>query len=146
MLDFDAMCLRKSPSVAAVVFPFGGTQNLKVYWGTSEIFIPVYKSIAEACSKHKDVSMMINFASFRSVYESTLEAMECTAIKTIAIIAEGVPEQQTRSIIKAAEAKGVGIIGPATVGGIKPGCFRIGNTGGALENIIMSRLYRGGSV
>merc|ERR1719420_1966677 len=146
MLDFDAMCLRKTPSVAAVVFPFGGTQNLKVYWGTSEIFIPVYKSIAEACAKHKDVSMMINFASFRSVYESTLEAMEVPSIKTIAIIAEGVPEQQTRAIIKAAEEKKVGIIGPATVGGITPGAFRIGNTGGAIENLTMSKLYRAGSV
>jgi ATP citrate (pro-S)-lyase len=94
MLDFDAMCLRKKPSVAAVVFPFGGTQNLKVYWGTSEIFIPVYKSIAAAVAKHKDVSMMINFASFRSVYESTLEALACPAIKTIAIIAEGVPSSR----------------------------------------------------
>merc|ERR1719327_290692 len=146
MLDFDAMCLRKTPSVAAVVFPFGGTQNLKVYWGTSEIFIPVYKSIAEAVARHKDVSMMINFASFRSVYESTLEAMDCPQLKTIAIIAEGVPEQQTRAIIKAAEAKKVGIIGPATVGGITPGAFRIGNTGGAIENLTMSKLYRAGSV
>merc|ERR1719502_2319600 len=146
MLDFDAMCLRKTPSVAAVVFPFGGTQNLKVYWGTSEIFIPVYMTVAEAVAKHNDVSMMINFASFRSVYESTLEAMECPAIKTIAIIAEGVPEQQTRAIIKAAEEKKVGIIGPATVGGITPGAFRIGNTGGAIENLTMSKLYRAGSV
>merc|ERR1719453_2962729 len=146
MLDFDAMCLRKTPSVAAVVFPFGGTQNLKVYWGTSEIFIPVYKSIAEAVAKHKDVTMMINFASFRSVYESTFEAFDCPAIKTIAIIAEGVPEQQTRAIIQAAEQKKVGIIGPATVGGITPGAFRIGNTGGAIENLTMSKLYRAGSV
>merc|ERR1719377_175830 len=67
-------------------------------------------------------------------------------IKTVAIIAEGVPEQQTRDIIKVAEAKGVGVIGPATVGGIKPGCLRIGNTGGMLDNIVMSRLYRAGSV
>merc|ERR1719420_2523015 len=146
MLDFDAMCLRKSPSVAGVVFPFGGTQNLKVYWGTSEIFIPVYKTTAEATAKHKDVTMMINFASFRSVYESSLEAMECPSIKTVAIIAEGVPEQQTRAIIKAAEEKKVGIIGPATVGGITPGSFRIGNTGGAIENLTMSKLYRPGSV
>ena len=36
--------------------------------------------------------------------------------------------------------------GPATVGGIKPGCFRIGNTGGAMDNIISSKLYRPGSV
>jgi ATP citrate (pro-S)-lyase len=32
------------------------------------------------------------------------------------------------------------------VGGIKPGCVRIGNTGGMLDNIVMSRLYRPGSV
>ena len=32
------------------------------------------------------------------------------------------------------------------VGGIKPGCFRIGNTGGMLDNIVMSKLYRPGSV
>merc|ERR1719222_1423217 len=67
-------------------------------------------------------------------------------VKTLAIIAEGVPEEQTREIIKAAETKKVGIIGPATVGGIKPGCLRIGNTGGMLDNIVMSRLYRAGSV
>merc|ERR550514_346956 len=67
-------------------------------------------------------------------------------IKTVAIIAEGVPEQQTRDIIKTAESKDVGIIGPATVGGIKPGCIRIGNTGGMLDNVVMSRLYRPGSV
>jgi succinyl-CoA synthetase alpha subunit len=36
--------------------------------------------------------------------------------------------------------------GPATVGGIKPGCFRIGNTGGAMDNIVSSKLYRPGSV
>ena len=38
------------------------------------------------------------------------------------------------------------IIGPATVGGIKAGCFKIGNTAGTIENIIESKLYRPGSV
>lgn len=32
------------------------------------------------------------------------------------------------------------------MGGIKPGCFRIGNTGGMLDNIVMCKLYRPGSV
>lgn len=36
-------------------------------------------------------------------------------IRTIAIIAEGIPEAFTRKIIKMAEEKGVTIIGPATV-------------------------------
>merc|ERR1711937_1057526 len=109
--------------------------------------IPVYKTIEQAVKKHPNVSVVVNFASFRSVYESTMQALEYPKqIKTIAIIAEGVPERQTRSIIKKAEAEGVGIIGPATVGGITPGKFRIGNTGGAIENITMSKLYRRGSV
>merc|ERR1719507_528735 len=72
--------------------------------------------------------------------------MKFAQVKTLAIIAEGVPEQQTRELIKVAEAKGVGMIGPATVGGIKPGCLRIGNTGGMLDNIVLSKLYRPGSV
>merc|ERR1719460_1337102 len=146
MLDFDAMCGRKKPSVACVVYPFGGGQNVKVYWGTSEVFIPVYTTIAKAVESHPDVSMLVNFASFRSVYDSSMEAMDCPQIKTMAIIAEGVPEQQTRKIIQVAEEKKVGIIGPATVGGITPGSFRIGNTGGAIENLTMSKLYRPGSV
>lgn len=36
-------------------------------------------------------------------------------IRTIAIIAEGIPEALTRKLIKTADKKGVTIIGPATV-------------------------------
>lgn len=147
MLDFDYMCRRPKPSVAAMVFPFSGNHYSKLYWGTDETLIPVYTSIGEAVKKHKDASIMINFASFRSVYDTVQETLQFSSqIKTIAIIAEGVPESQTRKIIKDAADLKVGLIGPATVGGIKPGCFRIGNTGGMLDNIIMSKLYRPGSV
>jgi ATP citrate (pro-S)-lyase len=45
-----------------------------------------------------------------------------------------------------AQKKNVTIIGPATVGGIKPGAFKIGNTGGMMDNIVASKLYRPGSV
>ncbi|KAG6804749.1 hypothetical protein H0H93_006933, partial [Arthromyces matolae] len=58
----------------------------------------------------------------------------------------GVPERHAREILWKAQEKGVLIIGPATVGGIKPGCFRIGNSGGMMDNIISSKLYRAGSV
>jgi len=146
MLDFDHMCKRKTPSVCAMVFPFSGNHYVKFYWGTEEILVPVYTTTKEACQKHPDAITFINFASFRSVYETTMEAMQYPQIKTVAIIAEGVPEQQTRLLIKEAEIKEIGMIGPATVGGIKPGCIRIGNTGGMLDNVVMSRLYRPGSV
>merc|ERR1719230_1336601 len=129
-----------------MVFPFSGNHYVKFYWGTEEVLMPVYTTTKEACQKHPDVVTFINFASFRSVHETTVEAMQYPQIKTVAIIAEGIPEEQTRELIKVAEEKSVGMIGPATVGGIKPGCIRIGNTGGMLDNVVMSKLYRPGSV
>jgi len=56
--------------------------------------------------------------------------LEFPQIKAIALIAEGVPERHAREILWLAITKKVLIIGPATVGGIKPGCFRIGNSEG----------------
>jgi len=146
MLDFDYISKRKTPSVSGIVYPFGGDCLEKFYWGTSEILVPVFVSIKEACKKLPKVSIMVNFASFRSVYDTVMEALDCDALKTIAIIAEGVPERQTRLLLKKAETRNVSIIGPATVGGITAGAFRIGNTGGMLDNIVMSKLYRPGSV
>lgn len=146
MLDFDFVCSRKDPSVVAMVYPFVGYHRLKFYWGHKEVLIPVYKSVADAINKHPGASCLINFASLRSAKESTDEALRCPQIKTVAIIAEGIPENITRKMIKAAKAKNVHIIGPATVGGIKPGSFKIGNTGGMMDNILASKLYRPGSV
>lgn len=146
MLDFDFLCKREKPSVACMIFPFSGNHYQKFYWGTEETLIPVYQYTSEAMRKHPDIDVMINFASFRSVLQSTTEGLSFPQIRTIAIIAEGVPEAYTRAIIEEADKKNVMIIGPATVGGIKPGCFRIGNTGGMLDNIIASKLYRPGSV
>ncbi|XP_051797163.1 ATP-citrate synthase isoform X1 [Acanthochromis polyacanthus] len=146
MLDFDYVCSREEPSVAAMVYPFTGDHKQKFYWGHKEILIPVYKNMGDAMKKHPDVDVLINFASLRSAFDSTMETMQYPQIHTIAIIAEGIPEAHTRRIIKTADEKGVTIIGPATVGGIKPGCFKIGNTGGMLDNILASKLYRPGSV
>nr|POE71986.1 putative atp-citrate synthase subunit 1 [Quercus suber] len=97
-------------------------------------------------AKHSDVDTVVNFASSRSVYQSTMELMEYPQIKSIAIIAEGVPERRAREILHVAKKKGITIIGPATVGGIKPGAYKIGNTGGMMDNIVASKLYRPGSV
>ena len=150
MLDFDYLCKRAKPSVAAIVFPFAGNHYVKFYWGQSEVMMPVYETTEEALKRHADVSVFVNFASMRSVYATTCAVLEAAGgpggVHTVAIIAEGVPEQHTRLLIRKAEARGVTLIGPATVGGIAPGCFRIGNTGGMIDNIITCRLYRPGSV
>lgn len=93
MLDFDFICKRSTPSVAGIIYTFGGQFVSKMYWGTSETLLPVYQEVSKAVAKHPDVDVVVNFASSRSVYSSTLELMEYPQIKTIAIIAEGVPER-----------------------------------------------------
>jgi ATP citrate (pro-S)-lyase len=137
MLDFDFSCGRETPSVAAMIYPFGGHHIQKFYWGTKETLLPVYTSVEEAVKKHSDVDVVVNFASSRSVYSSTLEVFKYSQIKSIAIIAEGVPERHAREILHLAIQKGVLIIGPATVGGVKPGCFRIGNSGGYVTSFMV---------
>ncbi|XP_003425261.1 ATP-citrate synthase [Nasonia vitripennis] len=146
MLDFDFVCRRTEPSVAALVYPFTGDHKQKFYWGHKEVLIPSYKNMKDAMAKHPDADVMITFASLRSAYDSAIETLQFPQIKTIAIIAEGIPENMTRKLILKANEKKVTIIGPATVGGVKPGCFKIGNTGGMMDNILHSKLYRPGSV
>ena len=44
MLDFDNLCSREVPSVAAMVYPFSGNHKQKFYWGHKEIMIPGEKN------------------------------------------------------------------------------------------------------
>ncbi|MFH1199607.1 MAG: ATP citrate synthase, partial [Candidatus Micrarchaeota archaeon] len=71
MLDFDFICKRKEPSVAAVVDP-NGKGVLKVFFGAQEIMIPVYRETGEATKAHPDADVFVNFASFRSAYQTSM--------------------------------------------------------------------------
>lgn len=145
MLDFDYMCRKDSPSVVAMITPErGGFQ--KVFWGTKEIRVPRLRSIKEAVARFPEADVLVNFASQRSAFDVTMEAVSTDTIRTIAVIAEGVPERQARIMAAAAKKRGKWIIGPATVGGVKAGAFKIGNAAGTMENIRMAKLYRPGSV
>jgi ATP citrate (pro-S)-lyase len=146
MLDFDYASGRKTPSVAAIINPTGNDSFQKFFFGPKEILVPVYKSMKTAMNRHKNVDVMINFASFRSAASSTEEAFTYPQIRTVVIIAEGVPERRMRELIAKAKQMKKIIIGPATVGGLVAGAFKIGNTGGTIENIMDSKLHRPGSV
>ncbi len=146
MLDFDYVSQRETPSVAAIINPTGSDSLQKFFFGPKEILIPIYKSLKNAASKHKNVDVMINFASFRSATQSTEEVLEIPQIRTVVIIAEGIPERMMKKLTAKSKKLGKVIIGPATVGGLMAGAFKIGNTGGTIDNIIASKLHRPGSV
>ena len=146
MLDYDYVINREKPSVAAIVAPTSGNKFEKFFYGPDEVMVPVYRTTAEAAEAHSNADVLLNFASFRTAYDVTMEAMELEGqFKTIMVTAEGIPERMARKMNQAARDKGILIIGPATVGGIVPGAFKIANVGGTIENIINSKLHRAGS-
>jgi len=145
MLDFDHVCGRATPSVGAIVNPTRDGFH-KCFFGAKEILIPMVRTVAKAASACPNADVLINFASFRSAYASSLEALGCAGIRTVVIIAEGVPERRMRELIAVAAERGKVIIGPATVGGIAAGKFKVGNTAGTVDNILACKLNRPGSV
>jgi len=144
MLDYDYL-VGRSPSIVAIVAPTQSRKFDKFFFGTEEIMIPIYRSTVEAAEAHPEADVLVNFASFRTAYDVTREALNIPTIRTIAITAEGIPERLARDMAARAKREGKWIIGPATVGGIAAGAFRIGNAGGTLENIVKSKLHRPGS-
>ncbi|CAF1920768.1 unnamed protein product [Brassica napus] len=144
-LDFDFLCGRETPSVAGIINP-GSEGFQKFFFGQEEIAIPLHAAIEAACAAHPTADVFINFASFRSAAASSMAALKQPTIKVVAIIAEGVPESDTKHLIAYAHANNKVVIGPATVGGIQAEAFKIGDTAGTIDNIIHSKLYRPGSV
>jgi len=145
MLDYDYTIKRETPSVAAIVAPTSGNKFEKFFWGPEEIMIPLFKCTADAKKEHANADVLLNFASFRTAYDVTMEAIEIGGFKSIMVTAEGIPERLARKMNNTARTSGVTVIGPATVGAIAPGAFKIANIGGTIENIVNSKLHRAGS-
>lgn len=146
MLDFDFLAGR-SPSVGGIIDPNSmRTSQIKVFFWAKEILIPVYPSL-EVIPQEELFDTFLNFASFRSAPEATWQAIKSGRFQTIVIIAEWIPERDIREIIAYNENNAkIRIIWPATAGALAAGTFRMGNSGGSLENIIASKLYKKGSV
>ncbi len=146
MLDYDYVIGRETPSVAAIVAPTSGNKFEKFFWGSDEVMIPLFKTTADAAKAHPNADVLLNFASFRTAYDVTMEAIAIEGqFRVVMVTAEGIPERLARVMNQAARDSGVTVIGPATVGAIAPGAFKIANIGGTIENIINSKLHRAGS-
>ncbi len=145
MLDYDYVIKREKPSVAGIVAPTSSNKFEKFFWGADEIMVPIYRNTADAKAAQPQADVLLNFASFRTAYNVTDEALDIGGFKTIMITAEGIPERLARKMNQKARDLGVTVIGPATVGAIAPGAFKIANIGGTIDNIINSKLHRAGS-
>jgi len=145
MLDYDYTIKRKTPSIAAIVAPTSGNKFEKFFFGSDEVMIPLFKTTAAAKKAQPQADVLLNFGSFRTAYDVTMEALEIGGFSSMMITAEGIPERLARGMNAKARELGVTIIGPATVGAITPGAFKVANIGGTITNIISSKLHRTGS-
>ncbi len=145
MLDYDYVIKRDKPSVAGIVAPTSSNKFEKFFWGADEIMVPIYRNTADAKKAQPQADVLLNFASFRTAYNVTNEALDIGGFRVIMITAEGIPERLARAMNQKARDLGVTVIGPATVGAIAPGAFKIANIGGTIQNIIKSKLHRAGS-
>ena len=146
MLDYDYVIGREKPSIAAIVAPTSSNKFEKFFYGPDEIMVPLYRSTKEAVANHGNADVLLNFASFRTAYDVTMDALDLgDQFRVIMVTAEGIPERLARKMNQRARDNGTLIIGPATVGAITPGAFKIANIGGTIDNIIKSKLHRAGS-
>ena len=143
MLDFDFLAGRK-PSVAVVVDPNSGAP-VKVFFGKNEFLLPVVRTLSQAKSKFPQADVIVNFASLRSAGAVVKEGIDLN-YRVIATIAEGVPERDSREWIAKAKEKGTVLIGPATVGAVTAGAFRVGDSGSSNNHLLKSKLHRPGCV
>nr|XP_043609417.1 ATP-citrate synthase beta chain protein 1-like isoform X2 [Erigeron canadensis] len=146
MLDFDFLCGRETPSVAAIINPAGAGGFHNLFFGQHQILIPLYSSVEDACAVHPTADVFIDFGSHRSAATSSKLALTQATIRIVAIIADGIPESDLMELIDYAKSNNKIVIGPATIGAIKAGAFKIGDTGGTIDNIIQFKLYRPGSI
>ncbi len=109
--------------------------------------IPVYNSVAEAFAAHPELNLSSLYVPPRFVKSAFQELAE-TLVKHhrsdgffVHLIAEGVPLQDTAFIIETAKQLQITVLGPASIGLIKPGHFKIGSIGG-----LANGSFRSGSV
>lgn len=94
--------------------------------------IPVFDSVADAREKFPDALVSCVYVPPSHVLAAATEALEA-GVKLLHIIAEGVPVQDTAKLLALCTRHSAQIVGPASLGLIIPGEFKLGQLMG-IEN------------
>lgn len=145
ILDFDAMLGRTTPSICAVVA--GNRSVVKFFFGTTEIRLPCYRSVAHVPEELRArCNFLLNLQSGRRAKDSTVAFFASTPHALGAhLFAENIPESHAQELIDRYPDKW--ILGPAGVGLLVAGHFKLGAIGGITPTqITESALLTPGSV
>lgn len=145
MLDYDYCLGHDSPNIVAIVG--SGRKQERYFWGEGEIIIPVYASLSAIPKKVREEAVgLLNVQSARRALSGMSEALELLPnLEVATIFAEQVPEEHAVRIAELAAAKNVLIPGPASVGLLVPGVFKLGAIGGTqYPQLVAARIFEPG--
>ena len=130
MLDYDFLSEKNKPTIKAIIAT--GKKCERYFFGKNEVLIPVYNSVEKLPLHIKNsLNLFINVTSARRSMQTSIEVLEnIPSIIGGTIFAEDVPEQHSISLFQYIKEKNKFIIGPASVGLILPGNFKMGAIGG----------------
>ena len=95
--------------------------------------IPVYDTVAAAVEKHRPTVSVISVPP-PAVLDAALEAF-AAGIQLCLIMTERVPQLDTSKLIVATRRAGCTVIGPNSLGLIRPGIAKLGTIGGRVDNV-----------
>lgn len=130
MLDYDFLLEKNKPAIKAIIAT--GKKYERYFFGKNEVLIPVFNSVEKLPLHIKNsLNLFINVTSARRSMQTSIEVLEnIPSIIGGTIFAEDVPEQHSISLFQYIKEKNKFIIGPASVGLILPGNFKMGAIGG----------------
>lgn len=95
--------------------------------------VPVYDTVAQAVRQHQPVVTVVSVPA-PAVLDAALEAF-AHGIKLCLIMTERVPRLDTCKLLVEARSAGCTVIGPNTLGLIRPGIAKLGTIGGRVDNV-----------
>lgn len=143
MLDYEYSSGKEHTSIKAIHFS-GEQKNLKVFFGPKEIMIPIFDSYDHIFNNYPNINIVLNFYSYRSIFNSSINVLSYDSVKLLIILAENVPIRLTK-ILKAMNGNKI-IIGGSSIGALFVDTLRLGNAMGSIENINKQGLYSKGTV
>lgn len=95
--------------------------------------VPVYDTVRRAVQRHHPTVTVISVPA-AAVLDAALEAID-NGIQLCLIMTERVPRLDTSKLLVAAKDAGCTVIGPNSLGLIRPGVAKLGTIGGRVDNV-----------
>jgi succinyl-CoA synthetase alpha subunit len=147
MLDFDFLTGRTAPSVSAIIASSRRTE--RYFFGPREVSLPVYPSLSQL--PHQllpEIKLFLNVLSGRRAPAAVHQALAALPnLQGGTIFAERLPERFALELETASRARGVWLLGGASIGLVIPGALKLGPIAGTEpRQLVEASLFAPGSV